>query len=178
MFEIVVIIAITVAIAIAVVLILAATKPATFSVQRATTVRAPPEKIFPSINDFHQWGTWSPWEDKDPAMKRTYSGAGSGKGAVYAWDGNKNVGTGRMEILEVSAPSKIVIKLDFFKPFEAHNTAEFTMLPQGDATSLTWLMHGPAPFMSKVMQVFMNMDKMIGKDFEAGLANLKKLTER
>ena len=178
MLEVVTIIAITVAIAIAIVLILAATKPDTFSVRRVTTVRAPPEKIFPLINDFHQWGTWSPWEDKDPAMKRTYSGAGSGKGAVYAWDGNKNVGTGRMEILEVSAPSKIVIKLDFFKPFEAHNTAEFTMLPQGDATSLTWLMHGPAPFMSKVMQVFMNMDKMIGKDFEAGLAKLKKLTER
>jgi uncharacterized protein YndB with AHSA1/START domain len=178
MFEVVMIIAITVAIAIAIVLILAATKPDTFSVRRVTTVRAPPEKIFPLINDFQQWGTWSPWEDKDPAMKRTYSGAGSGKGAVYAWDGNKNVGTGRMEILEVSAPSKIVIKLDFFKPFEAHNTAEFTMLPQGDATSLTWLMHGPAPFMSKVMQVFMNMDKMIGKDFEAGLAKLKKLTER
>ena len=178
MLEIVVIIAIAVAIAIAIVLILAATKPDTFSVQRVTTVSAPPEKIFPLINDFHQWGTWSPWENKDPAMKRTYSGAGSGKGAVYAWDGNKNVGTGRMEILEVSAPSKIVIKLDFFKPFEAHNTAEFTMLPQGDATSLRWLMHGPAPFMSKVMQVFMNMDKMIGKDFEAGLAKLKKLTER
>ena len=178
MLEVVTIIAITVAIAIAIVLILAATKPDTFSVRRVTTVRAPPEKIFPLINDFQQWGTWSPWEDKDPAMKRTYSGAGSGKGAVYAWDGNKNVGTGRMEILEVSAPSKIVIKLDFFKPFEAHNTAEFTMLPQGDATSLTWLMHGPAPFMSKVMQVFMNMDKMIGKDFEAGLAKLKKLTER
>jgi uncharacterized protein YndB with AHSA1/START domain len=178
MLEVVTIIAITVAIAIAIVLILAATKPDTFSVRRVTTVRAPPEKIFPLINDFHQWGTWSPWEDKDPAMKRTYSGAGSGKGAVYAWDGNKNVGTGRMEILEVSAPSKIVIKLDFFKPFEAHNTAEFTMLPQGDATSLRWLMHGPAPFMSKVMQVFMNMDKMIGKDFEAGLAKLKKLTER
>ena len=178
MFEVVMIIAITVAIAIAIVLILAATKPDTFSVRRVTTVSAPPEKIFPLINDFHQWGTWSPWEDKDPAMKRTYSGAGSGKGAVYAWDGNKNVGTGRMEILEVSAPSKIVIKLDFFKPFEAHNTAEFTMLPQGDATSLRWLMHGPAPFMSKVMQVFMNMDKMIGKDFEAGLAKLKKLTER
>jgi len=178
MLEVVTIIAITVAIAIAIVLILAATKPDTFSVRRVTTVRAPPEKIFPLINDFQQWGTWSPWEDKDPAMKRTYSGAGSGKGAVYAWDGNKNVGTGRMEMLEVSAPSKIVIKLDFFKPCEAHNTAEFTMLPQGDATSLTWLMHGPAPFMSKVMQVFMNMDKMIGKDFEAGLAKLKKLTER
>ena len=111
-------------------------------------------------------------------MKRSYSGAASGKGAVYAWEGNKNVGSGRMEILDASAPAKIVIKLDFFTPFEGHNTAEFTMLPQGDATSLTWLMHGPAPFMSKVMQVFMNMDKMIGKDFEAGLAKLKKLTER
>ena len=90
------------------------------------------------------------------------------------WDGNKNVGSGRMEILESAAPSKIVIKLDFFKPFEGHNTAEFTMLPQGDGTHVTWLMHGPAPFMTKVMQVFMNLDKMIGKDFEAGLANLKK----
>jgi hypothetical protein len=111
-------------------------------------------------------------------MKRTYSGADSGRGAVYAWDGNKNVGSGRMEILDVSVPSKVVIKLDFLKPFEAHNTAEFTMLPQGDATNLTWLMHGPAPLMSRVMQVFMNMDKMIGKDFEAGLANLKMLSEK
>jgi hypothetical protein len=111
-------------------------------------------------------------------MKRTYSGADSGKGAVYAWDGNKNVGSGRMEILEASLPSKIVIKLDFFAPFEAHNTAEFTMLPQGDATNLTWVMHGPLVFMAKVMHVFIDMDKMIGKDFEAGLANLKKLTEK
>src|SRR5947207_9552974 len=178
MLEVVTIIAITVGIAIAIVLILAATKPDTFSVRRVTTVRAPPEKIFPLINDFHQWGTWSPWEDKDPAMKRTYSGAGSGKGAVYAWDGNKNVGTGRMEILEVSAPSKIVIKLDFFKPFEAHNTAEFTMLPHGDATSVTWVMHGPQPYMFKVMTTFFNMDKLVGKDFETGLGNLKSITEK
>jgi uncharacterized protein YndB with AHSA1/START domain len=182
MFEIIAIIAVVLAIAIAVVLILAATKPNTFSVQRATTVKAPPEKIFSLINDFHQWGTWSPWEKKDPAMKRSFSGAASGKGAVYGWDGNKNVGSGRMEILDASLPSKIVIKLDFFKPFEGHNTAEFTMLPQGDATNVTtnvsWIMHGPASFMSKVMQVFMNMDRMIGKDFEAGLANLKGLTEK
>ena len=107
-------------------------------------------------------------------MKRTFSGAESGKGAVYAWDGNKNVGSGRMEILDTSAPSKIVIKLDFFKPFEGHNTAEFTMLPQGDATHVTWVMHGPASFMSKAMQVFINLDHMIGKDFETGLANLKR----
>src|SRR5258707_9168251 len=112
MFEIIAIIAIVLAIAVAIVLILAATKPDTFRVQRATTVKAPPEKIFPLINDFHQWGTWSPYENKDPAMKRSYSGAASGKGAVYAWDGNKNVGSGRMEILDTSAPSKIVIKLD------------------------------------------------------------------
>jgi hypothetical protein len=182
MFEIIAIIAVVLAIAIAIVLILAATKPDTFSVQRAAVVKAPPEKIFPLINNFHQWGSWSPWENKDPAMKRSFSGAESGKGAVYAWDGNKNVGSGRMEILDASSPSKIVIKLDFFKPFEGHNTAEFTMLPQGDATNsgttVTWAMYGPAPLMSKVMQVFMNLDKMIGKDFEAGLLNLKKLTEK
>ena len=182
MFEIIAVIVVVLAVVIAIVLILAATKPNTFSVQRATAVRAPPERIFPLINDFHQWGSWSPYENKDPAMKRSFSGAADGKGAVYGWEGNKNVGSGRMEILDSSKPSKIVIKLDFFTPFEGHNTAEFTMLPQGDATNLTtnvtWLMHGPAPFMSKVMQVFINLDNMIGKDFEIGLANLKRLTEK
>jgi hypothetical protein len=178
MFEVIAIIAVVLAIAIAVILILAAAKPDRFGIQRATTVKAPPEKIFPLINDFHQWGTWSPYENKDPAMKRSYSGAASGEGAIYAWEGNKNVGSGRMEILDSSAPSKIVIKLDFFKPFEGHNTAEFTMLPHGDATDVTWLMHGPLPFMGKIMHVFINMDRMIGKDFEIGLANLKRLTEK
>jgi uncharacterized protein YndB with AHSA1/START domain len=178
MFEIIAIVAIVLALAIAVVLILAARRPDTFRVQRATTVQAPPEKIFPLINDFHQWRNWSPYETKDPAVKRSYSGAESGKGAVYGWEGNKNVGSGRMEILDAQAPSKIVIKLDFFTPFEGHNTAEFTMLPQGDGTNVTWLMHGPAPFMSKLMQLFIDLDNMIGKDFEAGLANLKSLTEK
>lgn len=182
MFETLVIIALALAIIIAIVLILAATKPDTFRVERAATVNAPAEKLFPLISDFHQWLNWSPWEGRDPALKRTYSGAERGKGAVYAWDGNKNVGAGRMEILEASPPSnsssKVVIKLDFIKPFEGHNTAEFTMLPQGGATNVTWAMHGPAPFLSKLMQVFMNMDRMIGKDFEAGLANLKTITEK
>lgn len=178
MLEIIAVIAVVLGLAIAIVLILAATKPNTFSVQRATLVKAPAEKIFPLINDFHQWGSWSPYEHKDPAMMRTYNGAASGKGAVYAWDGDRNVGSGRMEILDTSAPAKIVIKLDFFTPFEGHNTAEFTMLPQGDATNLTWLMHGPAPFMAKIMHVFMNIDRMVGKDFEIGLANLKRLTEK
>src|ERR1700682_1806265 len=164
MFEIIAIIAVVLAVAIAVVLILAMTKPDTLSVQRAATFKAPPEKIYSLINDFHQWGSWSPWENKDPAMQRSYSGAASGRGAVYAWEGNKNVGSGRMEIIDASEPSKIVIKLDFLKPFEAHNTAEFTMLPQGDgATNISWVMHGPAPFMSKMMQVFMNIDNMVGK---------------
>ena len=178
MFEVVVIIAVILAVAIAVVLILAATKPNKLRVQRAISIKAPPERIFSLISDFHQWLAWSPYEQKDPAMKRTYGGAERGTGAVYAWDGDGNVGSGRMEILETSAPQKIVIKLDFFKPFEGHNTAEFTMLPQGDGTHVTWLMHGPANFMSRLIQVFLNLDKMIGKDFEAGLANLKTLTEK
>jgi uncharacterized protein YndB with AHSA1/START domain len=178
MSEVLVIIAVVLAVAIAAVLILAATKPTTLRVQRSVSINAPPERIFSLISDFHQWVTWSPYEQKDPAMKRTYSGAERGRGAVYAWDGDKNVGSGRMEILDVSAPSKIVIKLDFFKPFEGHNTAEFTMLPQGDGTHVTWLMHGPANFMSRLIQVFMNLDNMIGKDFEAGLANLKTITEK
>ena len=178
MSEALVIIAVILAIAIAAVLILAATKPTTLRVQRSVSINAPPERIFSLISDFHQWVTWSPYEQKDPAMKRTYSGTERGRGAVYAWDGDKNVGSGRMEILDVSAPSKIVIKLDFFKPFEGHNTAEFTMLPQGDGTHVTWLMHGPANFMSRLIQVFMNLDNLIGKDFEAGLVNLKTITEK
>ena len=182
MFETLVVIAVALALIIALVLILAAGKPDTFRIERAAMVNAPADRIFALISDFHQWLNWSPWEGRDPALKRTYSGAERGKGAIYAWDGNKSVGSGRMEILEASppsnSPSKVVIKLDFLKPFEAHNTAEFTMLPQGGATNVIWVMHGPAPFMSKVMQVFMNMDRMIGKDFEAGLANLKTITEK
>jgi uncharacterized protein YndB with AHSA1/START domain len=178
MLEVIVVIAAVLAIVIAIVLILAATKPDAFSVQRAIVIAAPAERVFPLINDFHRWGAWSPWENKDPAMQRSFTGAASGKGAVYGWEGNKNVGSGRMEILEADAPSKILIKLDFLKPFEAHNTAEFTMLPQGAGTRLTWVMRGPAPFISKLMQVFMNLDRMIGKDFEIGLANLKTTAEQ
>jgi uncharacterized protein YndB with AHSA1/START domain len=178
MSTVIITIAIILAVAITAILILASTKPDTFSIERSAVINAPAEKIFSVLNDFHQWGGWSPWENKDPDMKRTYGGPERGKGAVYGWEGDKNVGTGRMEILEANTPSKLVIKLDFFKPFEAHNTAEFTMLPQGNATSVHWVMHGPATFMSKVMTVFVNFDKMVGKDFEQGLANLKKLTEK
>jgi uncharacterized protein YndB with AHSA1/START domain len=178
MLEAIIIIAVVLAIAIAVVLILAATKPDTFRIERSGIINAPADRIFAVLSDFHQWGGWSPWEHKDPDMKRTFSGPERGKGAVYGWEGNKNIGTGRMEILEANTPSKLVIKLDFFKPFEAHNTAEFTMLPQGNATNVHWVMQGPSNFMSKVMGVFMNFDKMVGKDFEQGLANLKQLAEK
>lgn len=178
MLEIIAIVVVILAIAIAAILVLASTKPSTLRVQRTIRIKAPAEKIFPLIDDFHQWLKWSPYETKDPAMKRTYSGAERGKGAAYAWDGDKNVGSGRMEILESSPSQTIVIKLDFFTPFEGHNAAEFTMLPQGDATHVTWVMYGPANFMSRLIQVFMNLDRMIGRDFEAGLANLKQLTEK
>ena len=178
MSEIIAVIAILLALAVAAVLFLASRKPDTLRVQRAAAIHAPPETIFALVSDFHQWRAWSPYEDRDPDLQRIYSGAASGRGAVYAWEGNKNVGSGRMEILEAPAPSRVVIKLDFLKPFEAHNTAEFTFVPQGDTTNVTWLMHGPAPFMAKLMHVFINMDNMVGKDFEIGLANLKKLTEK
>jgi len=166
------------AVAIVIVLILAATKPDTFQVTRAATINAPAAKIFPLIADFHQWGQWSPWEHKDPAMQRTFSGANSGLGAVYAWEGNGQVGSGRMEVIEAAAPGKIGIKLDFIKPFEGHNVAEFTMLPQGSTTLVTWTMHGPTPFLGKIIHVFMNMDNMVGRDFSAGLASLKSITEK
>ena len=178
MFEVIVTIAVILAIAVAAVLILAATKPGTLRVQRSVGIKAPPERIFPLISDFHQWLTWSPYEQKDPAMKRTYSGAERGKGAVYAWDGDKNVGSGRMEILEASVPSKITIKLDFIRPFSANNTAEYTFANQGGSTNVTWAMIGKQPFMFKVMKVFMDMDKIVGKDFEAGLASMKAIAEK
>jgi uncharacterized protein YndB with AHSA1/START domain len=177
MFEIVAVIAVILALAIAVVLILAARKPDTFAVERTASITAAPEKIFSLIGDFHQWRSWSPYEVKDPDMQRSFSGTASGKGAVYAWNGNRNVGSGRMEILDAPPPQKVVIKLDFFTPFEGHNTAEFTLLPQGSSTNVKWLMHGPCPFMMKIMHVFIDMDNMIGKDFAVGLANLKRVTE-
>lgn len=158
-------------------LVVASTRPNTFRVQRSTKIKSTPERIYGLLSDFHKWPSWSPWEKMDPAMTRTHSGAESGKGAAYAWKGNKKVGEGRMEITEVSPPLKVTIKLDFLKPFEAHNTAEFTIESQGDLANLTWAMHGPQAFMMKLMSMFMNMDQMIGKDFEAGLANLKTQAE-
>jgi hypothetical protein len=178
MLEALAVIALVLLVAVAGVLAFAAMKPSTFRVQRATSIKAPPETIFALVNDFRNWRAWSPWEKMDPALKRTYSGPESGKGAVYEWEGNNKVGKGRMEIIDAPAPSKVAIKLDFLKPFEAHNTAEFTLVPKGDATDVTWAMHGPNLFIGKVMSVFVSMDRMVGKDFEAGLANLKAAAEK
>ncbi|MEZ2147368.1 SRPBCC family protein [Bradyrhizobium sp. DN5] len=178
MLKAIAVIAIVLAAGIAAVLVFALTKPDTFRVERSLAVKAPADAIYPVVADFRRWTAWSPYEGRDPAMKRTFGGTAEGKGATYAWDGNNNVGAGHMEILEANAPSRLRIKLDFERPFEGHNSAEFTFVPQGDVTLVTWAMSGPAPFLSKVMQVFINMDSMIGKDFEAGLASLKKLTEK
>lgn len=157
---------------------IAATKPKEFRYRRSTSINAAPERIFPNINDFHNWPAWSPWEKLDATMQKAHSGAASGPGAVYEWEGNSKVGKGRMEITDASAPRKVTIKLDFLKPFEAHNTAEFTLEPQGASTDVTWSMYGPSPFITRVMGVFMNMEKLVGRDFETGLANLKEIAER
>ena len=158
-------------------LVYAATKPDTFRVERSASIKAPPEKIFSVLNDFLRWEAWSPWEKKDPAMKRTFSGASSGKGAVYEWDGNNNVGAGRMEIADVLPGSKVTLTLDMLRPLKAHNIVEFTLEPKGDSTNVIWAMQGPMPYISKLITVFVNMDSMVGKDFETGLANLKAITE-
>ena len=158
------------------VLLYANTKPDSFSVKRSITIKASPEKIAMLINDFNRWPTWSPWEKLDPTMKKTLSGPASGVGSVYEWEGNSKVGQGRMEILE-STPTQIKIKLDFIKPFEGHNITVFTLQPQGELTTVTWDMSGPSNYMSKLMQVFMNMDTMIGNDFEKGLAAMQAQAE-
>lgn len=164
-------------VAVAIVLVLAAMKPDSFRVQRSIAINAPPERIQPLIADFRAWSVWSPWEKKDPTMKRSFSGADRGVGACYAWEGDKNVGRGSMEIVE-AAPTKVALKLDFIAPFEAHNDAVFALQPQSGVTNVIWTMTGPTPFLGKIIHVFMNMDRMVGGDFESGLAAMKAAAER
>lgn len=172
------IILVLVALVVAGILAFAATRPDTFRVERSIAIQAPPERIFPFINDYRQWAAWSPYENKDPAMKRTYGATTAGKGATYAWEGDGNVGQGSMAIEESRPPSRVAIRLDFVKPIEAHNRVDFTLVPQGDSTTVTWAMQGPAPYVSRLMQVFFDMDNMVGRDFEAGLAKLKAVAEK
>jgi hypothetical protein len=154
----------------------ASTRPDEFQVRRSLVVQAAADKVQAEVSDFHRWAAWSPWEKLDPAMQRTYGGSASGVGTHYAWEGKK-VGSGRMEIMQ-EVPGAIIIKLDFLRPFEAHNTAEFNFVARGGGTEVSWTMRGSSPFMIKLMGIFMSMDKMVGKDFEAGLANLKTVVEQ
>ena len=170
--------AVVVAALAAAVLLYAATKPDAFRIERAASIKAPPEKVFALIDDLHAWSAWSPWEKLDPALKKTFSGAARGKGAAYAWEGNKQVGAGRMEIVESSPSSRIAIKLDFLKPFEGHNVAEFALEARDGVTRVTWSMRGPLPYFAKVLHVILPMDRMIGKSFEDGLANMKAAAEK
>jgi hypothetical protein len=153
-------------------------RPGVFRVERSLVIQAPPERIFPHLADFRNWAVWSPWEPRDPAMKKTYSGSPSGKGAVYEWAGNAQVGVGRMEILEADVPSRLLIRLDFLKPFEGHQNAEFTLAPSAGATTVTWAAFGPTTYLTLIMSIFCSMDALLGKDFVTGLQNLKGISER
>jgi hypothetical protein len=159
----------------------AASAKEAFRIERSVRIQAPAKAIFPFINNFHSWAAWSPYEVMDPAMARTFSGEARGVGAVYEWAGNKKVGTGRMEILQAQEPSRLLIKLDFFSPFEGHNTAEFTLRPDGAETVVSWAMFGPEmcgnPLLKFFMGLFFNMDKIVGGQFEDGLAKLKAAAE-
>jgi carbon monoxide dehydrogenase subunit G len=168
---------IVLAIIVVVLLIVAALRSADFRVERRITVSTPPAAAFAQVNDFHKWGAWNPWAKMDPAMKETYDGAESGVGASYSWSGNRDVGAGRMTVAEIRPVELIRIKLEFLKPFAATNTAEFTFKPNGNQTVVTWSMFGKYNFICKLMGLFMNMDKMVGRQFEKGLADLKAAAE-
>jgi uncharacterized protein YndB with AHSA1/START domain len=175
--KVVMIIAAVLIVALLSVLILASTRPNSFRLERSIVIHAPPEEIFAQIDDFRAWRAWSPYENLDPNLKRTYGGAARGQGAIYEWAGDNKAGAGRMEIVQATAPAKVVINLDFSKPFVAHNLAEFTLEPADQGTKVTWAMSGPSPFISKAFGLFISMDALVGKDFEKGLASLKTVVE-
>jgi uncharacterized protein YndB with AHSA1/START domain len=162
---------------VAALLIYVANRPTDFAIRREATIAAPADKVYPLIADFHAWANWSPYEKRDPAMAKTYSGPASGLGSVYEWDGNNQVGSGRMEVTEAAAPSRLVLDLRFFKPMKGHNQAVFTLEPVDGQTRVIWAMTGKYGFPAKLMGIFLNMDKMIGTDFAAGLADLKTVAE-
>jgi hypothetical protein len=168
---------IAVAVLIVLFVIFVATRPSGFHVERSITINAPPENVFAQVNDFRAWGAWSPWEKKDPDMKRTYGATTAGPGATYAWAGNGNVGEGKMTIERSERPSQVAIRLDFFKPFAGTNAATFNFTPAPSGTKVTWAMDGHCNFITKGIGVFMSMDRMIGPDFESGLSAMKSVAE-
>ena len=167
----------TIGVVVAGLVVVVALRPSEYRVARRTTIAAPAAAVFAQVNDFHNWGAWNPWAKIDPAMKQSYEGAPAGIGAVYTWAGNKEVGEGRMTLVE-SRPNELIrIKLEFLKPFAATSLAEFTFQPEADRTAVTWSMTGDVNFVAKVVHLFMDMDKMIGGNFEKGLADMKSVVE-
>jgi uncharacterized protein YndB with AHSA1/START domain len=158
-------------------LLFVATRPATYRVERSASIQAPAGTVYSQIEDFHKWAAWSPWEHLDPTMTRSMSGSASGNGAIYEWNGNDKVGQGRMTITDAKPGQEVAIKLEFMKPFEATNATTFSLTPQSDGTRVTWAMEGRNNFVAKAMCIFMPMDKMVGGDFEKGLASLKQVAE-
>ena len=157
--------------------VVVAMQPAEFRVARSTTMSAPPQVIFAQVDDLRKWETWNPWQKKDPAMKLNFAGPAAGPGASYAWVGNKDVGEGRLTIIE-SRPNDLVrIKLEFMKPFAATNIATFTFKPEGNQSAVTWSMEGKNNYFAKALHLVMNMDRMVGGEFEKGLADMKKVAE-
>jgi hypothetical protein len=170
-------IALIVVLAVAALALYATTRPDTFAVQRSTVVQAGTDKLFPLINDLHQFNTWNPYAKKDPAMQISYRGPASGPGAAFDFSGNKDAGKGSVEVTGGQAPTRVDMVLHMIEPFEGRNQITFTLTPQGEATQVTWAMHGPSPYISKLIGIFIDMDHMIGRDFEAGLAQLKAVAE-
>ena len=165
-------------IVVAMVLALAARRPRLFRIQRSLLIRAPADSIYPLISDLRRFNGWNPYAKKDPAMKTEYTGPESGPGAAFHFDGNKDVGKGSISIIDASAPSKLTMVLDMTAPFACHNLIEFSLRPSGTGTEVTWAMQGESPFIAKVMGLFCDMEKMVGRDFEAGLTDLKAQAER
>jgi uncharacterized protein YndB with AHSA1/START domain len=159
-------------------LVVVAMQPSEFRIERSTTIAAPAENVFAQVNDFHNWDAWSPWAKLDPNAKNTFDGPPAGKGAVFHWAGNSEVGEGEMTITESRPNEHIRIKLEFIKPFADTSTTEFTLKPEGDQTHVTWSMFGNNNFMSKIFCLFMDMEKMVGGSYEKGLANMKTIVEK
>lgn len=171
------VILIAIVVLLAAILVYAATRPDILHVERTIDIKAPPQKIFALINDFRLWDAWTPY-NKDPAMKKTYSGSASGKGAMYAWEGNKEVGRGEITITDTTPPKEIVMALHMIQPFEGRNHVVFSLDTKGDATTVTWMLEDKHTYFMKVMSLFLNLDRMIGGDFETGLARLKAVAEK
>ncbi len=178
MIDILIYVAIGLVLVVGALLAYAATKPDTFRVQRSTGINAPAERIFPLIANLKSMNTWNPFVEPDPAIKIAYSGPDSGKGAAHTWSGNSKVGEGRIEITDAAPSARVNMQLDMQKPMKARNAVEFTLQPNGNTTTVTWAMSGRQPFIGKLVTVFIDCDKMVGRQFENGLGKLKAIAER